>query len=85
MSRPAMRPFYVTPNDVAEYARAIGDLLDDQRLRNDMGRVGRQRVEDLLAWQHQAPRLVGAYRQVLSMREPSATRLFRRRASRRAG
>ena len=55
---------YVQPNDVAAYARAIGELLDDPERRRQMGQQGRQRVVDVLAWQHQAPRYVGAYEQL---------------------
>jgi glycosyltransferase involved in cell wall biosynthesis len=52
---------YVQPNDVAAYARAIGDLLADPERRRQMGEQGRRRVVDALAWRHQAPRFVGAY------------------------
>jgi len=52
---------YVVPNDVAAYARAIGELLDDPDRRRSMGEHGRQRVVDVLAWRHQAPGYVGAY------------------------
>jgi glycosyltransferase involved in cell wall biosynthesis len=52
---------YVEPNDVAAYARAIGELLDDPDRRRSMGAQGRQRVVDVLAWRHQASRYVGAY------------------------
>jgi glycosyltransferase involved in cell wall biosynthesis len=44
---------YVHPNDVLEYARAVVDLVDDPDRRAEMGRRGRQRVEQLLAWKHQ--------------------------------
>lgn len=59
---------YVEPNDVAEYARAIGDLLDDPERRRRMGEQGRQRVVDVLAWRHQAPRFVGAYERLFAER-----------------
>ena len=44
---------YVPPNDVEEYARAIVTLVDDPARRAEMGRLGRQRVEEVLAWEHQ--------------------------------
>jgi len=44
---------YAVPNDVISYAEALNGLLIDSERRAKMGRVGRQRVEDLLAWDHQ--------------------------------
>jgi glycosyltransferase involved in cell wall biosynthesis len=44
---------YAEPNDVRSYARAVVDLVDDPATREEMGRVGRQRVVDELAWSHQ--------------------------------
>jgi glycosyltransferase involved in cell wall biosynthesis len=63
---------YVQPNDVAAYALAIGDLLEDPQRRQQMGQRGRKRVEDVLAWHHQASRYVEAY-------ERLSDRLRRRR------
>jgi glycosyltransferase involved in cell wall biosynthesis len=57
---------YVEANDVAAYARAIAELLDDPERRREMGMLGRKRVEEVLAWQHQAPRYVGAYERLLA-------------------
>jgi glycosyltransferase involved in cell wall biosynthesis len=51
---------YVAPGDVEGYARAVVDLLDDPRARAAMGRRGRERVEQILAWDHQR----GGYRAV---------------------
>jgi glycosyltransferase involved in cell wall biosynthesis len=51
---------YVPPGDVEGYARAVVDLLDDPRAREEMGRRGRDRVEEVLAWEHQR----GGYRAV---------------------
>jgi len=44
---------YARPNDVDSYARAIVDLVDDPNRRAEMGRRGRERVEQQLAWSHQ--------------------------------
>ena len=53
---------YVEPNDVAAYARAIARAPRRSRTpAADGSRQGRQRVVDVLAWRHQAPRYVGAY------------------------
>ena len=53
---------YVTPNDVHEYARAIVALMDDEPRRAQLGKTGRVRVEQELAWQHQERAYVGVYR-----------------------
>jgi glycosyltransferase involved in cell wall biosynthesis len=52
---------YVQPNDTDAYADAITELLADPDRRAAMGRAGRQRVEQVLAWGHQAPRYVNVY------------------------
>jgi glycosyltransferase involved in cell wall biosynthesis len=52
---------YVIPNDVREYAKAIVGLLEDETARTLMGKVGRARVEDELAWAHQERAYVGVY------------------------
>ena len=44
---------YVEPNDVGLFARAVVGLLDHPELRSTMGRIGRERVVDELAWEHQ--------------------------------
>ena len=52
---------YVTPNDVHEYARAIVALMDDDSARVQMGKLGRIRVEQELAWSHQQRAYLGVY------------------------
>ena len=44
---------YATDNDPAEYARLIDELLDDPARCQRLGRLGRLRVENGLAWDHQ--------------------------------
>jgi glycosyltransferase involved in cell wall biosynthesis len=44
---------YVTPNVVAEFAEAIVEIVDDPVAGARMGRLGRERVEEHLAWSHQ--------------------------------
>ena len=53
---------YVKPNDVHEYAEAIVQLLDDEPKRARMGRLGRARVEQELAWCHQERAYLDVYR-----------------------
>ncbi len=52
---------YVTPNDIREYAKAIVDLMDDEAARAQLGKFGRARVEDELAWSHQERAYLGVY------------------------
>jgi len=52
---------YATPNDEAEFAKAIVTLMDDAELRKRMGEFGRKRVQNELAWQHVSKNLLRAY------------------------
>ena len=70
---------YARPNDTADFAMKLCELLDDAERRATMGAIGRSRVEAGLAWHHQIPRLLEAYetamksgREARSMRRPAA-------------
>ncbi|MEV4261819.1 glycosyltransferase family 4 protein [Kribbella sp. NPDC049584] len=52
---------YVEPNDVAKYGEAIVELLDDEVRRRRMGKFGRERVEQVLAWKHQQKAYLQVY------------------------
>jgi glycosyltransferase involved in cell wall biosynthesis len=52
---------YARPNDPADLACKIVELLDDPERRAAMGEFGRRRVEEHLQWRHEAPRLLAAY------------------------
>ena len=52
---------YVPSGDVAAYAAAIVQLLDDADRREEMGRAGRLRIEKELGWLHQRTAYVGVY------------------------
>jgi glycosyltransferase involved in cell wall biosynthesis len=56
---------YVRPNDEREYAEAIVALIDDEPRRSLMGRLGRERVEQELAWSYQESAYLGVYKRVL--------------------
>jgi glycosyltransferase involved in cell wall biosynthesis len=56
---------YVAPNDVPAFARAISRLLDEPERRAAMGRFGRARMHEALAWSHQAAAYVGVYDRLL--------------------
>ena len=52
---------YATPNEELDFARKIATLMDDPRRRKEMGRIGRERVENELAWPYQEANLLDAY------------------------
>jgi glycosyltransferase involved in cell wall biosynthesis len=52
---------YVEPNDVEKYGHAIVELLDDEVRRRRMAKFGRERVEQVLAWEHQQKAYLGVY------------------------
>jgi glycosyltransferase involved in cell wall biosynthesis len=61
-------PLYVTANDDAALANAIAELMDDPDRRRAMGEAGLRRVEEVLAWPHSVPHLLGVYDRVLGSR-----------------
>jgi glycosyltransferase involved in cell wall biosynthesis len=58
---------YVTPNDVHEYAKAIVALMDSESARAGMGKLGRARVEQELAWSRQRDAYLGVYRDLIAV------------------
>jgi glycosyltransferase involved in cell wall biosynthesis len=56
---------YARKNDPVDFADKIVALLDDAERRERMGRIGRQRVQDILSWEQEAPRLLHAYEALL--------------------
>lgn len=57
--------WYARPNDVTDLAQKMVALLSDENQRQHMGAIGRERVETALSWQHEAPRLLAAYDNLL--------------------
>ena len=53
--------WYARPNDVADLAQKMVSLLNEPEQRARMSEVGRERIEHVLSWQHEAPRLLAAY------------------------
>jgi glycosyltransferase involved in cell wall biosynthesis len=52
---------YVGSNDPRAFGDQILELLDSPETRRRMGRLGLQRFNDTLAWEHQRERLLNAY------------------------
>ena len=63
---------YVEPNDVEKYAAAIVELMDDEPRRSRLGKLGRARVEQELAWSHQQRAYLGVYQRLTSGGAPPA-------------
>jgi glycosyltransferase involved in cell wall biosynthesis len=59
---------YVHPGDLRGYAEVIVRLCDDEDARAKMGKLGRIRVEQELAWIHQERTYLDVYRRVLAGR-----------------
>ena len=57
---------YVKPNDVDEYAKAIVRIVDDEPRRSELGKLGRARVEQELAWSYQQRAYLGVYRSMIA-------------------
>jgi len=62
---------YAEPNNERALAEAIVDLLDDPDRRAAMGRLGRQRIEDHLSWEHSEPALLAAYERLFAGDRPT--------------
>ncbi|GAA4589141.1 glycosyltransferase family 4 protein [Planotetraspora phitsanulokensis] len=52
---------YAQPNDEAEFAELIAQLLDDPDARRTMGELGQARVAGPLSWENSAKALLAAY------------------------
>ncbi|MEH2167235.1 MAG: glycosyltransferase family 4 protein [Nostoc sp.] len=59
---------YAKPNDEVEFADKILELLDFPERREKLGAEGRRRMEEILEWQYQAPKLLDAYDKVWQSR-----------------
>jgi glycosyltransferase involved in cell wall biosynthesis len=57
---------YAKPNDVVDFAEKILELIDHPQRRDAMGEFGLQRVRGTLAWEHEVPKLLSAYRTVFA-------------------
>jgi glycosyltransferase involved in cell wall biosynthesis len=66
---------FAAPGDHAGFARLVSELLDDPERRAAMGAAGRERVENVLAWEHQERALLAAYSRALGMGPAPAGRL----------
>lgn len=52
---------YARPNNIQDFAAKIQELLDDPRLREQMGRFGQDRVSNDLHWGMEAPKYLQVF------------------------
>jgi glycosyltransferase involved in cell wall biosynthesis len=62
---------YAKNTDTAEFGDKILELIDDPARRDRMGAFGRKRIYGALAWDHEMPKLLGAYEKAFSLRYSS--------------
>lgn len=55
---------YAVDNDEQDFANKVIQLLDDSKLRKEMGQFGKRRMETELDWQYEVPKLLSAYEKV---------------------
>lgn len=56
---------YALPNDEMDLASKIMKLVEDQKLREKMGQIGLQRLQDGLSWPFQRQKLLSVYGSIL--------------------
>ncbi len=52
---------YAAKNDPIDFALKIVHLLDNEKMREEMGDIGKARVSENFSWQQQIPNLLAAY------------------------
>jgi glycosyltransferase involved in cell wall biosynthesis len=57
---------YAEPNEPADFANKLEQLLDSSELREQLGTCGRKRIEDEFTWENEKENLLRAYRTALN-------------------
>lgn len=65
---------YARPNDAADLARKVAELLDDPEKRAEMSAIGRDRIVNKLSWEHTSKALLAAYDKYFTEREKGQRR-----------
>jgi glycosyltransferase involved in cell wall biosynthesis len=58
---------YVSPNDTAQFAEDLRELLHDEPRRRSLGALGRRRFTEFLAWDNSVPALIQLYRNLFEL------------------
>lgn len=61
---------YARANDPADFADQIARLIEDPQLGEELGRIGRDRVRELLNWSRSVPALLAAYDRIYAKSGP---------------
>lgn len=64
---------YAEPGNIRDLAAKLEQLIADPKLRQRMGRLGRERLERDLSWAVEAPKLLAAYDRALPSTSPQRT------------
>jgi glycosyltransferase involved in cell wall biosynthesis len=56
---------YAASNDATDFAKAVVRLIDDPEMRDQLGRIGFQRITTDLSWEAQVPSLLAGYEHAL--------------------
>lgn len=60
---------YAANDSTDDFAEKIIYLLDNEKIRNEMGEYGYNRVLTELSWEYESKKLVNVYKQLLAMRQ----------------
>ena len=66
---------YVEKNDEVEFAETLLHLLSNKQKREQMGKISKKRIDNLLNWEHQKANLKNAYRYLEDKGMPQPSRL----------
>jgi glycosyltransferase involved in cell wall biosynthesis len=53
---------YAEPGDMVDFARQLAKLIEEPEVHAHMGAIGRERIDQGLAWPYQRERLLNLYR-----------------------
>lgn len=58
---------YAEKNDETSFAHKLLELLNNKELRKEMGLIGKRRMEEVLDWQYEKPKLIAAYKKLFDL------------------
>ena len=58
---------YAEKNDESSFADKLLELLNNKKLREEMGLMGKKRMEEVLGWKYEKPKLIAAYKKLFDL------------------